>query len=112
MCQALPLDLLINEESIDREQVRSGSAASQPMGFGHAVGYRLPSLELLESAGYRSDQNELPNCRCSRYRGIPVHLLLGPVIGPSSAQGKDNDPSYREDPHEEAPREENDDGNC
>jgi hypothetical protein len=51
-------------------------------------------------------------CRCSGYRGIPVHLLLGPVIGPSLAQGKDNDPSYGEDPHEEAPREENDDQNC
>jgi hypothetical protein len=50
-------------------------------------------------------------CRCSGYRGIPVHLLLGPVIGPSSAQGRVNDPSYGEDPHEEAPREENDDGN-
>jgi hypothetical protein len=50
--------------------------------------------------------------RCSGYRGIPVHLLLGSVIGPSSAQGKDNDPSYGEDPHEEAPREENDDQNC
>jgi hypothetical protein len=32
-------------------------------------------------------------CRCSGYQGIPVHLLLGPVIGPSSAQGKDSDPS-------------------
>jgi hypothetical protein len=51
-------------------------------------------------------------CRCSGYRGIAVHLLLGPVIGPSSAQGKNNDPSYGEDPHEEAPREENDGGNC
>jgi hypothetical protein len=51
-------------------------------------------------------------CQCSGYRGIPVHLLLGPVIGPSSAQGKDDDPSYKEDPHEEAPREENDDQNC
>jgi hypothetical protein len=50
-------------------------------------------------------------CRCSGYQGIPVHLLLGLVIGPSSAQGKDNDPSYGEDPHEEAPREENDDQN-
>jgi hypothetical protein len=50
-------------------------------------------------------------CRCSRYRGIPVHLLLGPIIGPSSAQGKNNDPSYGEDPHEEAPLEENDDQN-
>jgi hypothetical protein len=39
-------------------------------------------------------------CRCSGYRGIPVHLLLGPVIGPSLAQGKDDDPSYGEDPHE------------
>jgi hypothetical protein len=51
-------------------------------------------------------------CRCSGYRGIPVHLLLGPVIGPSSAQGRINDPTYGEDPHEEAPREENDDRNC
>jgi hypothetical protein len=51
-------------------------------------------------------------CRCSGYRGIPVHLLLGLVIGPSSAQGGINDPGYGEDPHEEAPREENDHGNC
>jgi hypothetical protein len=50
-------------------------------------------------------------CRCSGYRGIPVHLLLGPIIGPSSAQERINDPSPGEDPHEEAPREENDDGN-
>jgi hypothetical protein len=50
-------------------------------------------------------------CRCNGYRGIPVHLLLGPVIGPSSAQGKITDPSYGEDPHEEAPHEENDDRN-
>jgi hypothetical protein len=49
--------------------------------------------------------------RCNGYRGIPVHLLLGPIIGPSSAQGRINDPSYGEDPHEEAPHEENDDGN-
>jgi hypothetical protein len=35
-------------------------------------------------------------------------MLLGPVIGPSSAQGRIDDPSYEEDPHEEAPREEND----
>jgi hypothetical protein len=52
------------------------------------------------------------DCRCSGYRGIPVHLLLGPVIGPSSAQGRTNDPSYGEDPHEEASHEENDGGNC
>jgi hypothetical protein len=51
-------------------------------------------------------------CRCSGYRGIPVHHLLGPIIGPSSAEGRINDPSYGEDPHEEAPREENDDQNC
>jgi hypothetical protein len=50
-------------------------------------------------------------CRCSEYRGIPVHLLLGPVIGPSSAQGGINNLRYGEDPHEEAPREENDDRN-
>jgi hypothetical protein len=51
-------------------------------------------------------------CRCSGYRGIPVHLLLGPIIGPSSAQGRTNDPSYGEDPHEEVPHEENDGQNC
>jgi hypothetical protein len=50
-------------------------------------------------------------CRCSGYWGIPVHLLLGPVIGPSSAQEIINGTSHGEDPHEEAPREENDDGN-
>jgi hypothetical protein len=51
-------------------------------------------------------------CQCFRYRGISVHMLLGPVIGPSSAQGRTNDPSYGEDPHEEAPHEENDGENC
>jgi hypothetical protein len=51
-------------------------------------------------------------CRCSGYQGIPVHLLLGPIIGPSSNQGRINDPIYGEDPHEEAPHEENDGGNC
>jgi hypothetical protein len=51
-------------------------------------------------------------CRCSRYQGIPIHLLLGPVIGPSLAQGRTDDPSYREDPHEEVPHEENDGQNC
>jgi hypothetical protein len=51
------------------------------------------------------------HCRCNGYRGIPVHLLLGPVIGPSSAQGRINNLRYGEDPHEEAPREENDDAN-
>jgi hypothetical protein len=55
---------------------------------------------------------ELDICWCSGYRGILVHLLLGPVIGPSSAQEKINDPSYGEDPHEEAPHEENDGQNC
>jgi hypothetical protein len=43
--------------------------------------------------------------------GIPVHLLLGPIIGPSSAQEIINNLQHGEDPHEEAPREENDDGN-
>jgi hypothetical protein len=56
--------------------------------------------------------NNQQRCRCSGYRGIPVHLLLGPVIGPSSAQGRINDPRYGEDPREEAPHEENDGGNC
>jgi hypothetical protein len=51
------------------------------------------------------------HCRWNGYRGIPVHLLLGHIIGPSSAQGRINNPSYGEDPHEETPREENDDGN-
>jgi hypothetical protein len=51
-------------------------------------------------------------CRCSGYRGIPVHLLLGPAISPSSAQGIINGTSHEEDPHEEAPHEENDDRNC
>jgi hypothetical protein len=54
----------------------------------------------------------LAGCRCSGYRGIPVHLLLGPIIGPSLAQERINNPRYGEDPHEEAPREENDSGNC
>jgi hypothetical protein len=65
------------------------------------------------SAGIEAFMGRAPGgyCRCNGYRGIPVHLLLGSVIGPSSAQGRINDPSYGEDPREEAPREENDDGN-
>jgi hypothetical protein len=50
--------------------------------------------------------------QCSGYRGILVHLLLGPIIGPSSAQERISDPSYGEDPREEAPHEENDGQNC
>jgi hypothetical protein len=34
--------------------------------------------------------------QCSGYRGIPVHLLLGPVNGPASAQGWDDDQSPAE----------------
>jgi hypothetical protein len=33
----------------------------------------------------------LPSCRCTGYRGIPVHLLLGPFNGPTSAQGRNDD---------------------
>jgi hypothetical protein len=50
-------------------------------------------------------------CRWNGYRGIPVHLLLGPVIGPASALEAINNLQRGEDPHEETPREENDDGN-
>jgi hypothetical protein len=33
-------------------------------------------------------QRRVPDgCRCSGYRGIPVHLLLGPFNGPTSARG-------------------------
>jgi hypothetical protein len=35
-------------------------------------------------------------CRCSGYRGILVHLVLGPFIGPTSAQGRNNDRSSTE----------------
>jgi hypothetical protein len=35
-------------------------------------------------------------CRCSRYRGIPIHLLLGPFNGPALAQGWNNDRSPAE----------------
>jgi hypothetical protein len=48
-------------------------------------------------------------CRCSGYRGIPVHLLLGLFNGPASAQGVTMTEAVGEDPHEEAPHEENDD---
>jgi hypothetical protein len=51
-------------------------------------------------------------CRWNGYRGIPVHLLLGPVIGLASALEAINNLQRGEDPHEETPREENDDGNC
>jgi hypothetical protein len=35
-------------------------------------------------------------CRCSGYRGIPVHLLLGSFNGPASAQGWNDDRSPAE----------------
>jgi hypothetical protein len=44
--------------------------------------------------------------------GYPGPPAPGPRHRPISAQGRINDPSYGEDPHEEAPREENDDRNC
>jgi hypothetical protein len=47
--------------------------------------------------------------RCSGYRGIPVHLLLGPFNGTASAQGATTTEAIGEDPHGEAPHEENDD---
>jgi hypothetical protein len=34
--------------------------------------------------------------RCSGYWGIPVHLLLGPFISPTSAQGRNDDRSSTE----------------
>jgi hypothetical protein len=34
-----------------------------------------------------SNPHEGARCRRSRYRGIPVHLLLGLFNGPTSAQG-------------------------
>jgi hypothetical protein len=41
-------------------------------------------------------QHSPDNCRCSGYRGIPVHLLLGPFNGPTSAQGRNDDQSSAE----------------
>jgi hypothetical protein len=35
-------------------------------------------------------------CRCSGYRGIPIHLLLGSFNGPASVQGWNNDRSPTE----------------
>jgi hypothetical protein len=35
-------------------------------------------------------------CRCFGYRGISVYLLLGPFIGPASAQGRNDDRSSAE----------------
>jgi hypothetical protein len=73
----------------------------------------LEDKQKIKKKGMSANWGRPPtSCRCSGYRGIPAHLLLGPVIGPSSAQGRINDPRYGEDPHEEAPREENDGGNC
>jgi hypothetical protein len=48
-------------------------------------------------------------CRCSGYRGIPVHLLLGLFNGPASAQGATTTEVVVEEPREEVPHEENDD---
>jgi hypothetical protein len=35
-------------------------------------------------------------CRCFGHQGIPVHLILGPFIGPTLAQGRNNDRSSTE----------------
>jgi hypothetical protein len=48
-------------------------------------------------------------CRCSGYRGIPVHLLLGLFNSPASAQGAMTTEAVGEDSREEAPHEENND---
>jgi hypothetical protein len=42
------------------------------------------------------DFQNVSACRCSGYRGIPVHLPLGPFNGPASAQGRNNDRSPTE----------------
>jgi hypothetical protein len=44
--------------------------------------------------------------------GFPVPPAPGPHHRPIFSLGRANDPSYGEDPHEEAPHEENDDQNC
>jgi hypothetical protein len=80
--------------------------------FGLALRYRYALDATAEGDFLHYDGDHAFNCRCSGYRGIPVHLLLGPIISPSSAQGRANDPSYGEDPHEEAPHQENDGENC
>jgi hypothetical protein len=38
------------------------------------------------------------HCQCSGYRGIPVHLLLGPFNSPASAQGWNDNQSQRRRP--------------
>jgi hypothetical protein len=38
----------------------------------------------------------LTHCRCSGYRDILVHLLLGPFNGPASVQGRNDDRSSTE----------------
>jgi hypothetical protein len=43
-------------------------------------------------------EEEGGDCRCSGYWGIPVRLLLGLFIGPSSAQGGNDDRSYSRRP--------------
>jgi hypothetical protein len=45
------------------------------------------------------------SCRWNGYRGIPVHLLLGPVIGPASGLEAINNLQRGEDPHDPSPRE-------
>jgi hypothetical protein len=46
--------------------------------------------------GTNSENYEVNNCRCSGYRGIPVHLLLGSFNGPTLAQGRNDDQSSAE----------------
>jgi hypothetical protein len=95
------------------ERGRGGGALTivEVVTVGEVVG-EVVAVGEREREGVEAGIDVCGGCRCFGYRGIPVHLLLGPIIGPSSAQGKDNDPSCGEDPHEEAPREENDDQNC
>jgi hypothetical protein len=45
-----------------------------------------PGPSLLQEGAFAGQAPE-GYCRCSGYRGIPVHLLLGPFNGPALAQG-------------------------
>jgi hypothetical protein len=60
-------------------------AVGGPNSFWGAPGPSLPQ------EGASAGQAPGGYYRCSGYRGIPVHLLLGPFNGPASAQGWNDD---------------------
>jgi hypothetical protein len=60
------------------------------------IRYQFPLNKGMEHFPRKRKKLPFYSCRCSGYRGIPVHLLLGPLIGLASAQGRNDDRSLAE----------------